>query len=170
MKYLVVVGQEVTIDGQITNTETIYDGIYQQDEIELKYNFAYVEHTDGLNNINLELTRNDDLLELFKIKIPKFNVNSFVGGGFGGIYPKSNCKVLGKPKTDKYQVSGYGFSAKAGLEFVFFNHVFTRFTSKVGYINMPNIKTTLEGPDYASQQFFFSQWNFVIGGKFKLTK
>jgi hypothetical protein len=39
---------------------------------------------------------------------------------------------------------------------------------KAGYINMPDIRTTMNVRDKASQHFEFFQYNILFGGQFML--
>ena len=41
---------------------------------------------------------------------------------------------------------------------------------KGGFMNISNIRTTANKEDKASQYFFFSQVNFLIGATFRLDK
>jgi hypothetical protein len=84
MKYIMPNTQTVEITGSI-NDETVYDGTYNKDEIELTSNFLFFEHSDGLNYLNAEITRNDDLLKLFKINVNpnKVQINTLIGFGLG---------------------------------------------------------------------------------------
>ena len=59
MKYVMVNFQEAKINGNI-NTGNKYDGTYLNDDIILDYDFLMFEHTDGLNYIDAEITRNDN--------------------------------------------------------------------------------------------------------------
>jgi len=54
-KYVVKNDQTVNISGKIENPETIYDGNYDNDKIVLAGDFLRLEHTDGLNYINVGL-------------------------------------------------------------------------------------------------------------------
>ena len=174
MKYVMNQNQVVKIGGVIgssypgegnyldsgTNTNTIdlSDG-----------SFLKFEHTDGLNYVNSEISRVDDISKLFKIRnTDKFQVNITEGIGGGLLYPKTNSTLLGKERHDDFHVSGFGFSAKAGLNFTFFKYFFIQTELKVGYIDMNNIRTTNSNSDSASQEFFFLQKIIAFGGIFRL--
>ncbi len=68
MKYVMRNYQTVKIDGEI-NTESQFDGIYNNNDILLTHNFLTFEHTDGLNYINLEVNRFDNLNKLLNFKV-----------------------------------------------------------------------------------------------------
>ena len=86
----------------------------------------------------------------------------------GLLYPKTNAKLLGKDRHDDFHVSGYGVSAKAGLNFTFYKYFFIETELKAGYINMPDIRTTADAADKASQHFMFLERIIAFGGIFKI--
>ena len=87
--------------------------------------FLTFEHTDGLNYVNTEISRVDDISKIFKIKnTDTFQINITEGVGAGFLYPKTNSKLLEKERHDDYHVSGYGVSAKVGLNLTFFKYFF----------------------------------------------
>ena len=97
-----------------------------------------------------------------------FQINITEGFGAGILYPKTDTTLLGKERHDDYHISGYGLSAGLGLNITFLKHFFIQADLKGGYINMPNLKTSLSAADSASQSFYFLQNNILIGGKFRL--
>jgi hypothetical protein len=110
---------------------------------EITENFLMYEHTDGLNYINTEFSRHDDISSLFKIQnTDKIQINLTEGVGVGLLYPKTNATLLGKERYDDFHVSGYGTSLKAGLNLTFFKHFYIQGELKGGYINMQDIRTT----------------------------
>lgn len=168
MKYVMDQNQTVNITGSI-NEGTPFDGTYNNEPIVLTEDFLTFEHTDGLNYINTEFCRVDDVSKLFKIgNTDKFQVNITEGVGAGLLFPKTNAKVLGKERHDDFHVSGYGVSAKVGLNLTFFKHFFLQTELKGGYIDMNDIRTTHSVADKASQHFFFLQRIITFGGIFKV--
>jgi len=131
--------------------------------------FLTYEHTDGLNYVNTEFSRHDDISAIFKIgNTDKFQINVTEGVGFGLLYPKTNTTLLGKERHDDFHVSGFGTSLKAGLNITFFKHFYIQGELKGGYINMQDIRTTQSTEDKASQDFFFLQRIIAVGGIFKI--
>jgi hypothetical protein len=168
MKYVVTQDQTANITGTIAGG-TPYDGVYNNAPIVLTEAFLRFEHTDGLNYVNTEFSRHDDISLLFKIKnTDQIQVNLTEGVGAGFLYPKTNSTLLGKERHDDYNVAGYGTSLKAGLDITFFKHFYIQGELKGGYINMQNIRTTNSSEDSASQDFFFFQRIISFGGKFKI--
>jgi len=171
MKYVMVQNQITQITGEI-NDSTNYDGTYSDNNIALTQDFLIYEHTDGLNYLNAEITRNDDLLDLLKVNLnsDKIQINTLLGVGLGALMPKSNVTLWNNKRHDEFHFAGYGFSAKAGINVTFFKHFFIRTEYKAGFINMPDIRTSPDPSDKAAQHFTFTQWNFDFGVSFKLFK
>ena len=168
MKYVMVQNQSVKINGS-------YPSIYIGNQVNnglldlSDETFLTFEHTDGLNYINSEISRVDDFSKLFGISnTDKIQINLTEGFGGGVLYPKTNAKVLGKERHDDFHFSGYGVSAKVGLNLTFFKHYFIQGELKGGYINMNDIQTTALTNDSASQHFMFLQRIISFGGIFNL--
>jgi hypothetical protein len=168
MKYVMTHNQTATLTGSIA-ANSAYDGIYNNTPKVLTEDFLMFEHTDGLNYVNTEFARHDDISSLFKIgNTDKIQVNITEGVGVGLLYPKTNTRLLGKERHDDFHVSGYGTSLKAGLNITFFKHFYIQGELKGGYINMQDIRTTQSTEDSASQDFFFFQRVIAIGAIFRI--
>ena len=151
-------------EGNNTFGETISD-----DELLLTEDFLLFEHTDGLNYINTEISRVDDISGLIGLpNTDKFQINVTEGIGGGFLYPKTNTTLLGKDRYDEFHISGYGLSAKVGLNFTFFKYFFIQTELKGGYIEMNDIRTTKDKADSAEQNFWFFQRIIAVGGIFRL--
>ncbi|WP_260393872.1 hypothetical protein [Riemerella anatipestifer] len=92
------------------------------------------------------------------------------GGGIGGLYPKTDAKLFGNERSDRFHVAGFGADVRANLNLVLWKHFLARLEAKYGYINMFDIKTTLNNIDKAWQDFMFGQVNFGIGYTFNTKK
>ncbi len=93
------------------------------------------------------------------------------GAGIGVMFPKSNVKLFGNERSDRFHVAGMGTDVRASLNLVLWNHVMIRVEGKAGYINMWDIKTTLNNkPDKAQQDFVFGQLMAGIGYTFNTKK
>ena len=185
MKYVMNQKQTANVSGYVnlpvTESGSIYNGVYNNTPVDFyaNYNpdndvnpppFLTFEHTDGLNYINTEISRVDDISsKLFKSwDSDKVQINVTEGFGAGILLPKTNTRLLGKDRYDEFHVSGYGISAKAGLNFTFFKHFFIQTELKGGFINMNDIRTTQFKSDKAEQQFWFLQSIITVGGIFKI--
>ena len=168
MKYVMNQGITVNYTGNYPNRNS-YGEAVGKNQVLLTEDFLTFEHTDGLNYVNTEVSRHDDISKFFKIiDTDKIQVNVTEGIGLGVLYPKTNAKVFNKQRHDDFHVSGYGASIKAGLNLTFFKHFYIQTEIKGGYINMPDIQTTFSATDSASQDFFFFQKIIAFGGIFRV--
>jgi len=165
MKYVVEPEQVVKISGNISGTETIYDGTYSDNDITLKDDFLQFEHTNGLNYINVDLRRFDEIFSFHKI-----SVNLTEGLESGILLPRTDATLLNNENYDEFHLAGYGVNVVAGVNISFLKSFFVQTEAKGGYINMPDIRTTPSAADMASQNFFFTQFNFVFGATIDLHK
>ena len=168
MKYVMLQDLAVRYTGSYPNAGT-YGEVLPNNNVLLTEDFLTFEHTDGLNYVHSEISRVDDISGLFKIKdTDKVQLNLTEGVGAGLLFPKTNAKLLGNERHDDYHVSGYGVSAKVGLNVTFWKHYFIQTELKGGYINMNDIRTTYSTDDRASQSFYFFQKIIAFGGVFKI--
>lgn len=168
MKY--VMNQDIILryTGNYPNRYSYAEG-FGDHLVRLTESFLTFEHTDGLNYVNTEVSRHDDISKIFNIKdTDKIQVNLTEGIGAGFLFPKTNAKVFNKERHDDFHVAGYGASVKAGLNVTFFKHFYIQTEVKGGYINMPDIQTTFSDTDSASQEFFFFQKIIAVGGIFRI--
>ena len=165
MKYVMDQDQTVNFKGHISDPE--YAAMVQNGQVNLAdEKFLTFEHTDGLNYENLGL-------EKYQSIINKKNVDLVwsYGAGIGFMFPKSNVKLFGNERSDRFHVAGMGTDVRASLNLVLWNHVMVRLEGKAGYINMWDIKTTLNNkPDKALQDFVFGQIMGGIGYTFNTKK
>jgi hypothetical protein len=169
MKYVMYQNKTVDYTGTYPNRGSYGEAI-APGQVLLTEDFLTFEHTDGLNYVNTEIARVDDISsKLFKTwNSDKVQINLTEGLGAGILFPKTNAKLLGKERHDDFHVSGFGVSAKAGLNFTFFKHYFIQTELKGGYINMNDIRTTHNSVDRADQEFWFLQRIITVGGIFKI--
>lgn len=160
MKYVMIGQQTTTIKGNIA-TGSVYDGNYSNENFTIEPNFLQFEHTDGLNYLNLEIHRKDKIYQYKKVTL---NLTEGFGGGI--LLPRTNTTLLNKPRYDQFHLAGFGLGAMLGLNVEFWNRFFIQGEGKAGYINMPDIRTTMHEEDKASQQFGWIQGNVVFGVRF----
>lgn len=170
MKYVMSQNQTVKINGKISASETKYDGVYNSSDIALTDDFLTFEHTDGLNYLNLAISRVDKIFDFNQLRIKNFEINFTEGVGIGALVPRTNTQLLNKKRYDQYHLAGCGLDAKIGLNILFYKHFFIQSELKGGYINMPDIRTTESKSDKAAQHFFYVQNNIVFGALFRLIK
>jgi len=167
MKYVMYNNRIGTITGTI-NTGGDFDGVYDHDKILVSEDFLTFEHTDGLNYVNVEVDRFDNIDEFLNFRVRGIDIAITEGIGVGMLYPKTNTKLLGKERYDDFTLAGWGASAHVGINITFFKHFFVQSNVKFGYIDMNNIRTTKSSDDSASQHFTFLERSILFGGRFRL--
>ena len=174
MKYVMTQNQTANVTGDVnlplTDPGSVHNGVYNNTPVDFSdMTFLTYEHTDGLNYVHTEVSRFDDISSWFGLpNIDKVQINLTEGLGFGLLYPKTNTMLLGKERHDDFHVSGFGTSAKVGLNVTFFKHFYIQGELKGGYINMQDIRTTQSTDDKASQDFLFFQRIIAFGGIFRI--
>ncbi|SFZ92707.1 hypothetical protein SAMN05428642_102906 [Flaviramulus basaltis] len=173
MKYVMQRNLNKTVDGYINlpNDEegSQYNGTYNNESFLVSEDFLKFEHTNGLNYVYAEFARYDDISKVFNLpNTDKFQINITEGLAGGILYPKTNTTLLQKERYDQFHLAGYGVSAHAGLNLTFFKHFFMQLDLKGGYINMPDIRTTSNVSESASQHFFYLQRVVAFGGIFRI--
>ncbi|WP_080778050.1 hypothetical protein [Chryseobacterium phocaeense] len=165
MKYVMDQDQTVNFKGHISDPQ--YAAMVNNGQINLSdANFLTFEHTDGLNYINIGAQKYHNVLD-------KKNIDLFLsyGAGIGALLPKSNVKLMGNERSDRFHLAGFGTDIRAAVNLILISHIVLQAEGKLGYINMPDIKTTLNNkPDKASQDFVYAQFNFGIGYTFNTKK
>lgn len=169
MKYVMYNDKRVHYSGYYPNAGS-YNENPTADELTLAEDFLLFEHTDGLNYVNTEFSRVDDISKLFSktLNTDKLQINLTEGLGGGFIYPKTNTTLLDKERYDQFHVAGFGLSAKAGLNLTFLKYFFIQAELKGGYIEMNDIRTTQSKDDHAEQHFWFLQRTIAFGGIFRI--
>lgn len=170
MKYVMSQNQYVRINGYIDSPESGYNGVYNGEEIQLTEDFLTFEHTDGLNYVNFEFNRFQNLVQFNRFSKVNIDLNVLGGLGVGMLLPKSNVMLFGENRNDTFHVAGYGMSAKVGLNLTIYDYFFIQSEFKGGYINMPDIITSTNNDYKADQDFFYLQLNFVLGAIFPIVK
>lgn len=160
MKYVVDQNQVVKMSGYVQESNTIHDGIYDNQDKTITGDFLTFEHTDGLNYVNFVL---DQYLQLCSTTSGNLSCSILGGLGAGILYPRSNVRVFGEG-ADKFHLAGYGLAGDFGLDLKFFKWIILQGQIKGGFINMPDITT--HGPsnsNRAKQSFWFLQGMVMIG-------
>ena len=165
MKYVMLHDQPSTLNGYIYNSGTGYDGVYDNHPFTIGQDFLKFEHTDGLNYINTEL-RKSKILFSSKWFVPSI----LVGGGFGVLLPKTNTTLLANPRYDAFHLAGYGVDGVVALNLNFLKYFFIQGETKMGFVHMPDIRTTMNASDKASQAFLYTQFNVNFGLQFAIKK
>ncbi len=158
MKYVMRANQINNVSGHIANSGTGFDGIYDNTPTLISPSFLSFEHTDGLNYINSEFRRSDKIFEKGKFK---FYFSEGVGAGV--VLPRTNTTLLGNPRYDQFNLAGFGVLAFIDLNIDFNDRFFFRTEFKCGFIDLPNVRTTMFTDDRAKQHFSFLESTMVLG-------
>ncbi|WP_312391224.1 hypothetical protein [Chryseobacterium sp.] len=165
MKYVMDQNQTVDFKGYINNPE--YASLVNNGRVDLTDGkLLTFEHTDGLNYVNIGAQKYMNIYD-------KKNIDVFwsYGAGIGALVPKSNVKLMENERSDRFHLAGFGADIRTALSVVVLRHIVLQAEGKFGYINMPDIKTTLNNkPDKAAQDFVFGEFNFGIGYTFNTKK
>lgn len=173
MKYVMNRNLTKTVNGYINlpsnETGSVNNGIFDNEQVFISEDFLKFEHTNGLNYAYAEFARYDDISAVFHLpNTDKFQINITEGIGGGILYPKTNTTLLEKDRYDEFHLAGYGVSVHAGLNFTFYKHFFLQLDLKGGYIDMPDIRTTSNTAESASQHFTYLQRVVAFGGVFNI--
>ena len=99
MKYVMIADQKVQINGEINTGNPTYDGSYVNQEIQLAKDFLQFEHTDGLNYVNLELKRFDNIDHWLGLDLENLQINLTEGFGAGSCIREQTPHCWGKKDT-----------------------------------------------------------------------
>ncbi len=166
MKYVMDTDQTVFMKGSIDRAGAFkgdYDG-----EKKLTADFLSFEHTDGLNYINVEVEKYNNL---YHASTGKIMVDALFGAGAGFLMPRTNVHLLNYEISDRFHVSGFGIALKAGIQAIFFKRLIIKLENKYGYINMPDIVLHKKGTaGQGKQAFFFTEFVGMVGYSFSFNK
>ncbi len=168
MKYLMRSNQTVGISGTITGTGTAHDnggsgagGTYTgADTKAIDSSLLYLEYTDGLNYVSVEM---EHYLTLWSNAKKTQALSFYWGPGLAIMFPRTNATLFGGVRNDEFAISGTGYSLKIGLEYNITERYFTRLFFKHGVINMDKAKTTSDTSDNLSHVFGFKETSIVFG-------
>ena len=166
MKYVLDQDQTAAVTGEIGSKYGEMAGVYDSTPLVISTDIVRFEHTDGLNYVNLGYGRTNHILNIGSLVGLQLNY----GGAVGFLLPKTNSILLGKDRYDDYHLSGYGASIHAEAQLNITKWFFLATNLKGGFINMPDIRTSQDKVDKASQHFWFTQVNFLFGLKYNIQK
>lgn len=159
MKYVMVQNQVARVTGVVEH-EGKYKSVYNGNMV-IADDFLKFEHTDGLNYVNAELEK---LGDIYKTRNEKLHIGYLYGAGIGVMVPRTNTTFLDYDRNDRFHLSGFGTSAKGGIQITVLRKLSFRFETKVGYINMPDIVLHKKGiKGRGKQDFVYAQANGMLG-------
>jgi len=171
MKYVVDIPQTVRIKGFI-DPEISKPGIstgdwagqYNGEEVTLVDSVLKFEHTDGYNFAAIGIERYDDI---WVSRSGKQSLNTEVGLEAGLLVPRTDVRLFGVGDNHYWNVAGYGFAGKIGLQYHMLKWLYLQGSFKSGFTDLNNINTTgRKGIDNAKQTIWFFENYWTIGFKF----
>lgn len=151
VKYVVLKDQPVHIKGDIRGQYYDMDTTFYAGLVEF-------EHTNGANYAMIDLVKRKNLLHS---KNKKHWLGAIIKGGAGFVYPRSDTRILGTRRNDRYHIAGYVVGGELGLRYDLFKYLYAETTFKGAYANYVNV--LLVGDGRAHHHFFSMEWVFTIG-------
>lgn len=144
-----------------------YAGTYDHEPITVYHDsLVKIEHSDGLNLIQLNVERHDLLLVNKKENL---GLSTIIGAGLIFPMPWTNATIFGVNNDDRPHFTGIGISLFGGVKFFFFKRFFLQGLFQTGYLHMPGIVITPKGGnERASQNIKYIQGMVVLGYSFRL--
>lgn len=164
MKYVMVQDQVVRVEGDLPDA---FDDRVASEEITLSEDFLTYEHTDGLNFVNARVERRDRWL---RVRALRMDAATMAGLSAGVLVPRTACRLPGKDFTDEFHLSGFGTGLHAGARLVFLDCFVITGEVHGGRIWMPDVRTSSDRTDRASQAFWFAEGVITFGASFRLFK
>lgn len=165
MKYVMVQDQTVRVSGSLpAEAPQPIDGSGEQ-RIMLTKDMLTYEHTDGLNYVHARGERRDRLM---RIQALRLDIASNAGASAGVLVPRTACRLPGKALNDDYHLSGIGLGLHAGLRFVILEHIVLSGELDAGRIMLPDVRTSADRADRATQSFWFFEGAAMFGASFNL--
>ena len=161
MKYVVQQGQTVKLSGTIlADRSPVHVQQSTLPAVAITPDLLTYEHTDGLNLLGIDAdhylllgSRADGKLALW-----------FTQGAFAGpVIPRTDVRLFGEGINNKFHLAGYGAGAQLGLFALFADRLFLRANVRAGWIQLPDVLTTGQAGDRASQHFWFVEESAVLG-------
>jgi hypothetical protein len=151
VKYIAVPGQTVHVKGQIFNQKIDRDTV-------LSKNFIEYEHTDGANYYLVNFVKRKSLLHS---KNEKHWLSLTLKPGAGILLPRSDTRVFGMHRNDKYHLAGYVIGMEGGLRYDFHRFFYAEASIKTAYAKFGDVLLYETGR--ASQHWLSLQTILVAG-------
>jgi hypothetical protein len=162
LKYIMTDNQTVNMTGHIDpGVDPYWSGDYHNTPTFLADNHIHYENTNGMNFIRLQFARMDQWYRTKKNGW--FALSTVFGLSTGMILSFNDWKFGGIYTTQIVSLSGYGFSATAGLRLEFWKHLFLQTNIAGGFIHQTHVKSRPNGPDYIQQKLGYIASETVFG-------
>jgi hypothetical protein len=158
VKYIATQGQTVRIKGQI-------NGKYMDRDTTINPDFLQYEHTDGANYYMLNFVKRKNL---FRSANSKHLLNLMLKPGIGIGLPRTDSRLMGYHRDDKYHLAGYVVGMDGSLRYDFFRNFYLETGVRGAYAHYGDVLVYGEGR--AHQHWFSLQTIFVAGFQFHTKK
>lgn len=157
IKYMLQQGQKVRLKGTINR-------VFYDTDTTLSRNFIEYEHTDGANFYMINFLKRFPLLKTKEKHQLDFTVKPGVGIGI----PRSDTRILGKGRNDRYNLAGIVAGLESGVRYEFFRNFFIEGSLKGSYAHFSNV--LLYGKGRARHSWFTFQYVVIAGVQFPTKK
>jgi len=158
VKYIATQGQRVRIKGQI-------NGKYMDRDTTINPDFLEYEHTDGANYYMLNFVKRKNLLRSVN---NKHLLNLMLKPGIGIGLPRTDSRIMGFHRDDKYHVAGYVIGMDGSLRYDFLRNFYLETGVRTAYAHYGDVLIFGEGR--ADQHWFSLQAILVAGFQFHTKK
>jgi hypothetical protein len=164
MKYVLDRNQYMLVSGLISSKASEkYAGTYLRQPMRMAEDFVQFEHTDGLNLFSLDVEHHLPLLRFFNQKI---HAEWMMGAGGIFVIPRTDAKLFGVNSVNEYHLGGYCMNAKSAVSLFWKNKLFVMAQIRAGYMTMRDLVLYSDNGTYASHNFSFGEYVFVVGTRF----
>lgn len=153
-KYVVINDQSVRMKGTINNE-------YFDKDTVLNPRFVSFEHTNGANYCMANVMKRYTILHS---KNEKHWLSAVAKGGIGFVLPRTESRIVGRHRNDRYHVAGYIAGVDVGLRYDFARYFFLEQSGKGCFANYANVLLKQEGR--ARHHFFSIEYIFTFGFQF----
>lgn len=164
-KYVLTDNTPVLLSGTINpgvDNVTNWSGTYTNEAVTLNRNTFYYDNSTGLNYLRLQFTRTDQWYVSGKNDL--FAVSTNLGLGLGGLISNNSFLFAGKEDFNNLSMSGFAFSAHAGLRLEFFRQFFIQSNFNGGYMHQAHVLTRTNEPNaIAKQKFGYTSLDASLG-------
>jgi hypothetical protein len=154
VKYIATQGQKVRIKGQINGKAMDKDTTITPD-------FLEYEHTDGANYYMLNFVKRKALLHS---ENQQHWLYLMLKPGAGIVLPRTDSRIFGYGRDDKYHVSGYVIGFDGSLRYDFFKNFYLETGARTAYAHYGDV--LIYGEGRAKQHWFSLQLILVAGFRF----
>jgi len=154
VKYIAVQDQKLRVSGQINGAKLDKDTVLSRD-------FVEYEHTDGANYYLFNFIKREKLLSS---RNGKQSLSAVIMPGLGFVLPRTDSRIMGRHRDDRYHLAGYVVGLDAGLRFDFLKHFYLETSARGAYADYRDV--LIYGAGRARQHWWSLQLIALAGFRF----